>query len=97
MFVNREAELSFFNHILQRQHPGPAQFILLYGRRRVGKTHLLRYWAGESGAPYTYWATEKESAAAQRRKLFAKVDNRYVTIGDWLLVFTEPAFPEAGA
>jgi uncharacterized protein len=88
MFVNREAELSFFNHILQRQHPGPAQFILLYGRRRVGKTHLLRYWADESGAPYTYWATEKESAAAQRRKLFAKVDNRPVSqaplLGSWM-------------
>jgi len=88
MFIDREAELSFFNHILQRQYPGPAQFILLYGRRRVGKTHLLRYWAEQSGVPYTYWAAEKEPSAAQRRKLFAKVDNRPVSqaplLGSWM-------------
>ena len=77
-FVDRKAELSFFNHILHREHPGPAQFIILYGRRRVGKTHLLRHWAKESGIKHTYWAAEKEPAPNQRRKLFAKVDNRTV-------------------
>lgn len=88
MFIDRETELTFFNHILERQQPGPAQFILLYGRRRVGKTHLLRHWAEQSGIPFTYWAAEKESSAAQRRKLFAKVDNRPVSqsplFGSWM-------------
>ncbi len=78
-FIDRKAELSFFNHILYRQHPGPAQFILLYGRRRVGKTHLLQHWATQSQVPYTYWAAEKESSPNQRRKLFAKVDKRAVS------------------
>ena len=78
-FIDRKAELSFFNDILHRQHPGPAQFILLYGRRRVGKTHLLQYWASQSAVPYTYWAAEKEPAPNQRRKLFAKVDKRAVS------------------
>jgi len=73
MFVDREAELAFLNAILERERPTAAQFVLLYGRRRVGKTVLLRHWAERSGLPHTYWAAEKEPAALQRRKLFARV------------------------
>ena len=40
MFVNRQAELAFLNSILERKRPTAAQFILLYGRRRVGKPQL---------------------------------------------------------
>jgi len=73
VFVNRQAELKFLNSILERQRPTAAQFLLLYGRRRVGKTVLLRHWAEQSGVSTTYWAAEKEPAALQRRKLFARV------------------------
>jgi len=73
MFVDRQKELAFFNNILERQHPGPAQLILLYGRHRVGKTALLLHWAANKDIPYTYWAAEKEPAALQRRKLYAKI------------------------
>lgn len=73
MFVDRKRELDFLNGILQRQRPGPGQLILLYGRRRVGKTALLRHWAGQSGFPFTYWVADKEAAPLQRRSLFAKV------------------------
>lgn len=73
MFVNRQAELAFLNAALERRHPSTAQLILLYGRRRVGKTVLLRHWAESSGIPHTYWAAEKELAALHRRKLFARV------------------------
>ena len=54
MFVDREAELAFFDGILARQHPGSAQFVLLFGRRRVGKTALLRHWVQASGVAHTY-------------------------------------------
>jgi hypothetical protein len=46
MFVNRETELAFLGAIQERKHPSAAQFILLYGRRRVGKTVLLRQHPG---------------------------------------------------
>ena len=46
---------------------------MLYGRRRVGKTVLLRHWAEASDLSHTYWAAEKEPAPLQRRKLFARV------------------------
>ncbi len=73
MFVDRQAELAFLSSVLERERPTTAQFILLYGRRRVGKTVLLRHWAETSGRPHTYWAAEKEPAPLQRRKLFARV------------------------
>lgn len=75
MFVDREQELAFLDGILTRQHPGPAQFVLLYGRRRVGKTALLRHWVQASGVEHTYWVAEREPAVLQRRKLFARLLN----------------------
>jgi AAA+ ATPase superfamily predicted ATPase len=73
MFVDRQTELAFLDSVLERNRPTAAQFVLLYGRRRVGKTVLLRHWAERSGVHHTYWAAEKEPAALQRRKLFARV------------------------
>ncbi len=87
MFVNRQAELAFLNSILERTRPTAAQFILLYGRRRVGKTVLLRHWADQAGVSHVYWAAEKEPAALQRRKLFARLlgvePSRAATFDSW--------------
>jgi AAA+ ATPase superfamily predicted ATPase len=57
MFIDRAAELAFLNDVTTREHPGPGQFVMLYGRRRVGKTALLRAWAEQSGLPFTYWVS----------------------------------------
>ncbi len=73
MFVDREQELAFLNSHLQQEHPSAAQMVLLYGRRRVGKTVLARHWADSTGLPTTYWAAEPEPAALQRRKLYARL------------------------
>ena len=87
MFVNRQAELAFLNAVLERKRPTEAQLVLLYGRRRVGKTVLLRHWAEEADIPHTYWAAEKEPAALQRRKLFARLlgvePTRAATFDSW--------------
>ena len=87
MFVDRQAELAFLNDVLARDRPTAAQFILLYGRRRVGKTVLLRHWAEHTDTPHTYWAAEREPAALQRRKLFARVlgvePTRAATFASW--------------
>jgi hypothetical protein len=77
-FVDRVTELAFLDELLGRRSPGPAQLALLYGRRRVGKTVLLRHWVeqqqSEPGAiSFTYWTAEKEQAALQRRKLYARL------------------------
>jgi AAA+ ATPase superfamily predicted ATPase len=73
MFVDRIRELAFLDSLVQRTQPIPAHMVLLYGRRRVGKTVLARHWAESTDLPTVYWAAERESANLQRRKLFAKV------------------------
>ena len=73
MFIDREEELEFLNSLLKRQRPTPAQMILLYGRRRVGKTALARHWADTTGLPTTYWFAETETAGLQRQKLYGKM------------------------
>ena len=75
MFVNRNQELNFLNNLLSASGRRNSQLILLYGRRRVGKTVLLRHWAQQSDLSYTYWSAEKETAPLQRRKLFAQLLN----------------------
>lgn len=73
MFINREEELNFLNRLIDRKQPGPGQLVLLYGRRRVGKTELLKHWAKQSGISYTYWAADKEPPTLQRRSFMAKM------------------------
>lgn len=75
MFVDRQKELTFLNSLLTRKHPGPAQMILMYGRRRVGKSELLLHWAEQSGLEYTYWEAVKENANQQRAHFFGKLLN----------------------
>jgi len=59
MFVDRETELASLNALLERRK---AQFLVVYGRRRVGKTTLLIEWAKRSGLPYLYWVAARESS-----------------------------------
>ncbi len=56
-FVNREQELAELNAILARDG---AQFVLVYGRRRVGKTTLLTTWAAQTGLPTFYWVAKRD-------------------------------------
>jgi uncharacterized protein len=62
-FVGRHRELEELNHILSQ--PG-AKFILVYGRRRVGKTTLLLNWAEQSGKPYIFWVANRDTPAQVR-------------------------------
>jgi AAA+ ATPase superfamily predicted ATPase len=62
--IARRNELAELNRLLTE--PG-AQFLILYGRRRVGKTTLLRHWAQESRLPFIYWVANRFSPAIQLR------------------------------
>ena len=48
-FIDREAELNFLR---ERYKSGKPELIVLYGRRRVGKTFLLRKFLSEVGGLY---------------------------------------------
>ena len=62
-FVGRNRELEELNRIISRRG---AQFILVYGRRRVGKTTLLLRWTEGSGRPYVYWVATRDTPAQVR-------------------------------
>jgi len=65
-FVDRQTEMAELDRLLTT--PG-AQFIPVYGRRRVGKTTLLLHWAQKSQRPYLYWVARRETAEASRHSL----------------------------
>ena len=53
MIVNRDQALAFLKRLLTRHKPGAAQLVLLYGRRRVGKSTFLLHWAAQGKTPFT--------------------------------------------
>jgi AAA+ ATPase superfamily predicted ATPase len=63
-FVDRKREIGELNHTLSQ--PG-AQFVLVYGRRRVGKTTLLLRWAEGSEIPFLYWVATRDTPAQVRQ------------------------------
>lgn len=60
MFVNRERELSF---LAQRHATGQAELVVLYGRRRVGKTELLRAFC--SGKKHLFFVADMGTEESQ--------------------------------
>lgn len=62
-FVGRQRDLNELNTVLAQ---GGSQFILIYGRRRVGKTTLILQWARQTGRPVIYWVATRDTPAQVR-------------------------------
>lgn len=60
-FYDRKSEMGALNQIIQQ--PG-AQFVMVFGRRRVGKTTLLTTWANQTGLPVLYWVAKRDTKEA---------------------------------
>ena len=88
-FYDRTVELAALDRAWKR-HGNSGQMLLLYGRRRLGKTFLLqRYFtagagSGESEKPHCYYLAEQSTAATQRftlaRQLIAQLPAAGVTL-----------------
>ena len=65
-FVDRQAELQTLNQLVSAKK---SQFVIVYGRRRVGKTTLLVHWAQQTGLPTLYWMARRDSPEATRQSL----------------------------
>ena len=65
-FLNRKRELRFFDDMYRR---GNAQFVVIYGRRRVGKTELIHEFS--KGKPHIYFLADKRGTL-HNAKRFAK-------------------------
>lgn len=62
-FVGRQRELGELNELLGTR----AQFAVIYGRRRVGKTTLLLEWVRQAGREALYWVARRDTADAVRQ------------------------------
>lgn len=65
-FVDRKRELQELNYLLDAHR---AQFAIIYGRRRIGKTTLLAHWAKQADCPYIYWVARNQPAESVRQSL----------------------------
>lgn len=63
-FKGRHAELKLLDDLWQSPN---ATLLILYGRRRVGKTRLLTHWMGRHADQALYWVAEPTSALDQLR------------------------------
>jgi len=58
-FVSRKKELSALDELDRKP---VAQFVVIYGRRRIGKTALITHWfSRHSGCPSAYWVAHRSS------------------------------------
>ncbi len=81
-FIGRDAELNLLDRLWARPN---ATLLILYGRRRVGKTRLLTYWLQQAGPDETgqhqssrrvlYWVAEPSSALDQLRSFSQAIYN----------------------
>jgi AAA+ ATPase superfamily predicted ATPase len=62
-FVDRQREFRELDEVLGERG---AHFIIVYGRRRVGKTTLLLHWVQHINLPSLYWVARRETAEASR-------------------------------
>lgn len=71
-FLGRERELGLLDELWDSS---TAQMLILYGRRRVGKTALLSHWMKASQKRTLYWVATPSSAANQLRSFSQAVFN----------------------
>ena len=63
-FIGRKRELTLIRSEWQSNE---ARMLILYGRRRIGKTRLLTHWINTDSPRALYWVAEPTSPAAQLR------------------------------
>jgi uncharacterized protein len=63
-FIGREREMAILDRLWQSEQ---AELMILYGRRRVGKTRLITNWMQTSGVSAIYWVAAPTSSLDQLR------------------------------
>ncbi len=81
-FINRELELRVLN---ERYQNSKAEFIVIYGRRRVGKTEIIKQFCKDK--PHLYYLADKSNPKLQLQKIVGmvaeKLGERTPLITDW--------------
>lgn len=96
-FIGRAEEMKLLNNLWESPK---ASLLILYGRRRVGKTRLLTHWLQEHSDYALYWVAEPTSAFDQLRSFSQALNNlatpdtpapAHFTYGSWEHAFRQAA------
>ncbi|MCD8148095.1 MAG: ATP-binding protein [Clostridiales bacterium] len=82
MFIGREVELKFLEE--KYSEPG-GQFIVLYGRRRVGKTETLREFC--KGKPHFFYSSTQSTDKIQLARFSAQLLRENIPAGQYIKTF----------
>ena len=93
-FINRQRELDLLS---SRANSGRAELLVVYGRRRIGKTSLLLQWlASHPPDERCYWVAHKTSAerllssfSEAAAPLLTNGGGTGLTFEDWESAFTQ--------
>lgn len=93
LFIGRSRELNVLNRLYQSSK---AEFLILYGRRRIGKTRLITHWMETVRPRAFFWVAEPTSSVDQLRS-FSQALFRFespnsqppqdMSYGDWRTAF----------
>lgn len=84
MFIGREAELKFLN---DKYEENGGQLIVLYGRRRVGKTETLREFC--KGKPHVFFSCTQTTDPVQLRNFSIRMMKEDIPAKDYISAFTD--------
>lgn len=84
MFIGREAELKFLN---DKYEENGGQLIVLYGRRRVGKTETLREFC--KGKPHVFFSCTQATDPVQLRNFSIRMMKEDIPAKDYISAFTD--------
>jgi AAA+ ATPase superfamily predicted ATPase len=90
-FVGRDQELQHLSEQWSRERP---RFLVLYGRRRVGKTRLITHWIHTHKPRALYWVAEPTSSYDQLRS-FSQVLYNFQGVGTAPDTFTYANWTQA--
>lgn len=94
-FVGRAFERAFLD---ERHGSGDFEFIVIYGRRRMGKTELIKNFV--TGKPHLYFLCDKAGTARNARRFRAQVagylDEPEIDTTDFTKIFSHLARRTAG-
>lgn len=90
-FINRKQEIGRLNRIAKSTK---SELVVVWGRRRLGKTRLLLEWAKEHNG--IYYAADESSASVQRKYFSLAIDQALpgfadVEYPDWATLFARLA------
>lgn len=84
MFIGREAELDFLNDKYEEEG---GQLVVLYGRRRVGKTETLREFC--KGKPHVFFSCTQTTDRVQLQKFSRQMLNENIPARNYITEFDD--------